>query len=66
MAGGQNQLSQFLKAESLKLTFESFDRVLALALTDRPLTDGRDPGGVYVRGVLGISAQEAPPPRMTG
>jgi len=60
LAGAENQPSQFLKAESLKLTFEGFDRVLALPLTDRPLTDRRDTGGAYVRGVLGVSAQERP------
>ena len=60
LAGAQNQPSQFLKAESLKLTFEGFDRVLALPLTDRPLTDRRDTGGAYVRGVLGVSSQERP------
>jgi hypothetical protein len=60
LAGAENQPSQFLKAESLKLTFEGFDRVLALPLTDRPLTDRRDAGGAYVRGVLGVSAHERP------
>ena len=60
LAGAENQPSQFLKAESLKLTFEGFDRVLALPLTDRPLTDRRDTGGVYVRGVLGVFSARAP------
>jgi hypothetical protein len=60
LAGAQNQPSQFLKAESLKLTFEGFDRVLALPLTDRPLTDRRDTGGAYVRGVLGVFSARAP------
>ena len=60
LAGGQNQPSQFLQAESLKLTFEGFDRVLALLLTDRPLTNRRDTGGAYVRGVLGVFSARAP------
>jgi len=60
LAGAENQPSQFLKAESLKLTFEGFDRVLALPLTDRPLTDRRDTGGAYVRGVLGVFSARAP------
>ena len=65
LAGAQNQPSQFLKAESLNLTFEGFDRVLALPLTDRPLTDRpltdrRDTGGAYVRGVLGAFSARAP------
>jgi hypothetical protein len=65
LAGAENQPSQFLKTESLKLTFEGFDRVLALPLTDRPLTDRpltdrRDTGGAYVRGVLGVFSARAP------
>ena len=60
LVGAENQPSQFLKAESLKLTFEGFDRVLALPLTDRPLTDRRDTGGAYVRGVLGVFSARAP------
>jgi hypothetical protein len=64
LADAENQPSQFLKAESLKLTFEGFDRVLALPLTDRPLTDRpltdrRDTGGAYVRGVLGVFSARA-------
>jgi hypothetical protein len=60
LAGAENQPSQFLKAESLRLTFEGFDRVLALPLTDRPLTDRRDTGGADVRGVLGVFSARAP------
>ena len=66
LAGAENQPSQFPKAESLKLMFEGFDRVLALLLTDRPLTDRRHTGGAYIRGVLGVQRKSAPPPRITG